>query len=149
MADKVDRATRSRMMAAVRSRDTGPEVVLRRAIHARGLRYRLHDRRLPGTPDLVFRQFRAVCFVHGCFWHRHAGCPYATTPTTRESFWRRKFDANVKRDRRNRLDLLQSGWRVAVVWECSLRRGAGESAELLERWLRGKSQGFDVPECQG
>ena len=83
MADIVDRATRSRMMAGIGSRNTRPELVLRRAIHARGLRYRLHDRRLPGTPDLVFRRFGAVCLVHGCFWHRHAGCPYATTPTTR------------------------------------------------------------------
>ena len=96
MADIVDRETRSRMMAGIRSRDTRPELLLRRAIHAHGLRYRLHDRRLPGTPDLVFRRFRAVCFVHGCFWHRHAGCPYATTPSTREEFWQAKFDANTE-----------------------------------------------------
>ena len=92
MADIVDRATRSRMMAGIGSRNTRPELALRRAIHARGLRYRLHDRRLPGTPDLVFRRFGAVCLVHGCFWHRHADCPYATTPSTRREFWRAKFD---------------------------------------------------------
>ena len=80
MPDIVDPATRSRMMAGIRSRSTGPELLLRRTLHARGLRYRVHNRTLPGTPDLVFRRFQAVCFVHGCFWHRHAGCRYATTP---------------------------------------------------------------------
>ena len=145
MADIVDRATRSRMMAGIRSRNTRPELALRRAIHARGLRYRLHDRRLPGSPDLVFRQFRAVCLVHGCFWHRHAGCPYAATPSTRQEFWRAKFDANTERDRRNRHALLQAGWRVATVWECALRKQAAvEVAEQLERWLRGNARVFDT-----
>jgi len=109
MPDIVDRATRSRMMAGIGSRDTVPELVLRKALHARGLRYRLHNRNLPGTPDLVFRQFGTVCFVHGCFWHRHTGCPYAATPTTREEFWQTKFHVNVERDRRNRHNLLESG----------------------------------------
>ena len=145
MADIVDRATRSRMMAGIGSKDTWPELALRRAVHARGLRYRLHDRRIPGTPDLVFRRFSAVCFVHGCFWHRHAGCPYTTTPTTREKFWRTKFDANTERDRRNRRDLLQAGWRVAIVWECALRKQAVvEIARQLERWLRGSAPVFDT-----
>ena len=145
MADIVDRATRSRMMAGIRSRNTRPELALRRAIHARGLRYRLHDRRLPGTPDLVFPRFGAVCFVHGCFWHRHAGCSYATTPTTRQEFWRAKFEANTERDRRNRRGLLQAGWRVATVWECALRKQAGvEIARQLERWLRGSVPVFDT-----
>lgn len=115
MTDVVDRATCSRMMAGTGSRNTQPELVLRRTLHARGLRYRLHDRKLPGTPDLVFRRFGVVCFVHGCFWHRHAGRPYATTPATREQFWKSKFDANVERDRRNRYDLLRAGWRIAIV----------------------------------
>ena len=145
MVDIVDRATRSRMMAGIGSRNTRPELALRRAIHARGLRFRLHDRRLPGTPDLVFRRFGAVCQVHGCFWHRHAGCPYATTPSTRKGFWQAKFDANTERDRRNRRDLLQAGWRVATVWECALRkRAATEVAEQLERWLRGSAPEFDT-----
>ena len=145
MTDIVDRATRSRMMAGIRSRNTRPELALRRAIHARGLRYRLHDRRLPGTPDLVFRQFSAVCLVHGCFWHRHAGCPYAATPSTRQEFWRAKFDANTVRDRRNRHDLLQAGWRVATVWECALHKQAAvDVAERLERWLRGSARVFET-----
>ena len=145
MVDIVDRATRSRMMAGIGSRDTRPELMLRRAIHARGIRYRLHDRRLPGTPDLAFRRFGAVCFVHGCFWHRHAACPYATTPATRPEFWQAKFDANTERDERNQHDLLQAGWRVAIVWECALRKQALlEIAQQLERWLRGSAPVFDT-----
>lgn len=143
--DTVDGATRSRMMAGVRGRNTRPELALRRAVHARGLRFRLHERTLAGTPDLVFRRFGAVCFVHGCFWHRHVGCPHTTTPITRRSFWQAKFDANVERDRRNRRDLLRGGWRVAVVWECTLRKQPVEVAELLERWLRGKERVFSAP----
>ena len=145
MTDIVDRATRSRMMAGIGSRNTAPELVLRRALHARGLRYRLHDRKLPGTPDLEFRRFQAVCFVHGCFWHRHAGCPYSTTPTTREEFWRTKFHANVERDRRNQRDLLEAGWRVAIVWECALRKRAEFGTALdLDQWLRGNDRWFET-----
>ena len=145
MTDIVDKATRSRMMAAIGSRNSVPEVVLRRALYARGLRYRLHDRRLPGTPDLVFRRFGAVCFVHGCFWHRHSGCPYTTTPGTREEFWQAKFRANVARDRRNQKDLLKSGWRVAVIWECALRgQGQAKTAREVDRWLHGSDRTFET-----
>ena len=145
MPDIVDRATRSRMMAGIGTRNTKPELVLRRAMHARGLRYRLHNRKLPGTPDLVFRRFEAVCFVHGCFWHRHAGCRFSTTPATRVEFWQAKFEANVDRDRRKRAELLESGWRVAVVWECALRKG-GEvgTASEVDHWLRGNSREFET-----
>ena len=145
MSDIVDRATRSRMMAGIGGKNTRPEIVLRRALHARGLRYRLHDRKLPGTPDIVFRRFGAVCFVHGCFWHRHAGCPFAATPSTRGEFWRTKLDANVERDRRNRRDLLRAGWRVAVVWECALRKRIEDEIALqLDRWLRGNDREFET-----
>ena len=145
MPDIVDRATRSRMMAGIVSRDTVPELLLRRALHARGIRNRLHDRSLLGTPDLVFRRFRAVCFIHGCFWHRHADCRYATTPATRAEFWQAKFRANVERDGRNRLELLEEGWRVAFVWECALRRrGQVETASNLEKWLRGEEATFET-----
>ena len=145
MADIVDQATRSRMMAGIRGRNTRPEIALRRALHARGLRYRLHDRKLPGTPDLVFRRFGAVCFVHGCFWHRHAGCPYATIPATRREFWLAKMDANIRRDQRNRQDLLGAGWRIAVVWECALRKGVGPGLLLdLCEWLQGTEREFET-----
>ena len=144
MTDIVDEATRSRMMA-VRSRNTLPELVLRRALHARGLRYRLHNRKLAGTPDLVFSRFRAVCFVHGCFWHRHVGCPYATIPATRTEFWQAKFDSNVERDRRDRQELLEADWRVAIVWECTLRkRGDLGIAATLDEWLHGDDRWFET-----
>ena len=143
MTDTVDQVVRSRMMAGIGGKDTKPELALRRALHARGLRYRLHDRTLPGTPDLVFRRFGAVCFVHGCFWHRHEGCPYATSPATRAEFWQEKFRANVMRDRRNREDLLAAGWRVAIVWECSLRGPRSQdTATALHRWLGGAEREF-------
>ena len=145
MVDIVDRAVRSRMMARIGGKDTKPEMVLRRALHARGLRYRLHDRMLPGTPDLVFRRFGAVCFVHGCFWHRHQECPYATVPATRPDFWKAKFKGNVKRDRRTREELLDSGWRVAIVWECALRADLAKRTSLgLDVWLHGDERFFET-----
>lgn len=93
---------RSRTMRAVRSRDTGPEMIVRRFLHAAGLRFRLHDRRLPGVPDLVFPSRRVVLFVHGCFWHQHPGCPAAARPKSRPDYWNRKLDMNVTRDARCR-----------------------------------------------
>jgi len=117
MADVVDAETRSRMMSGIRGKNTGPELLLRKAMHARGFRYRLHCRYLPGRPDLVFPKYQAVVFVHGCFWHRHEGCRYTTTPSTRPEFWAEKFEANVERDRRNQLALEEAGWCVAIVWD--------------------------------
>ena len=144
MTDIVDRATRSRMMARIGGKNTKPELTLRRALHARGLRYRLHNRNLPGTPDVAFRQFRAVCFVHGCFWHRHHNCPYATSPATRPDFWQDKFRQNIERDERAKKALLEAGWRVAVVWECALRSGRADcTARALELWLRGTECEFE------
>lgn len=135
MADIVDSATRSRMMAGIRARDTRPERILRSSLHRRGLRYRLHVGKLPGKPDLVFPRFRAAIFVHGCFWHHHAGCRYASTPATRSEFWEAKFADNVARDIRNRASLQEMGWRVAVVWECALRKGTESVAETVRDWL--------------
>ena len=135
MADIVDSATRSRMMAGIRAGNTRPERLLRSALHKRGLRFRLHARKLPGKPDLTFPRFKAVVFVHGCFWHRHSDCRYASTPTTRPEFWQAKFATNVERDSRNLAILLALGWRVAVVWECALRKGVEPVAEAVLEWL--------------
>ena len=133
------------MMAGIRGKETHPERVLRRALHARGVRYRLHDKRLPGTPDLVFPKYAAVCLVNGCFWHRHEGCRYATTPATRPEFWRSKFAENVARDKRNAQALSAAGWRVATVWECALKKDpAVQVASRLERWLRGDEVTFEA-----
>ena len=137
MADIVDKKTRSRMMSNIRGKDTRPEMALRRALHARGFRYCLHVKDLPGKPDLVFPKFRAVIFVHGCFWHRHPGCPKATSPATRAKFWREKFDDNVMRDQRNSRRLEKMGWRVHTVWECELTGSlVGLAAERVEAWLK-------------
>jgi len=135
-------------MASVGQRDTGPEMRLRRALHRLGLRYRLHDRKLPGSPDLVFPRFRSVVFVHGCFWHVHKGCKFATEPASRKDFWREKFEANQKRDRRNYDSLLASGLRVLVVWECALKGKKDEELMKLgcevDKWLKSTKRYGDV-----
>lgn len=128
---------RSRMMAGIRGKNTRPELALRSALFAAGFRYRLHQRGLPGSPDLVFRKYRAAVFVHGCFWHRHEGCRYTTLPKTNGEFWRLKFEGNVGRDTRNVALLGQQGWRVAIVWECALKRSVDKVALEVGAWLRG------------
>jgi DNA mismatch endonuclease (patch repair protein) len=120
MIDIVDSATRSRMMSGIKGKNTKPELQVRKYLHSRGLRFRLHVKDLPGKPDLVFPKYKAVVFVHGCFWHQHAGCKYATTPSTRVSFWTNKLSENVARDSYQIAALQGLGWRVFVVWECEL-----------------------------
>ena len=133
MADVVDRATRSRMMSAIRGRDTRPELEVRRLLHREGLRFRLHAA-LPGKPDLVFPKYEAVVFVHGCFWHRHPNCRYATTPASNQEFWQAKFNANVARDKRVLARLRREGWRVFTVWACRIMEGR---MRALARQIRG------------
>ena len=118
-------------MARIRSRDTGPELAVRRAMHAAGLRYRLHRKGLPGRPDLVLPSRRTALFVHGCFWHRHAGCPRASTPGTRQEYWLPKLARNVARDRENQAALHAAGWTVLAAWECDVAR-PGYIAGLVE-----------------
>jgi DNA mismatch endonuclease (patch repair protein) len=119
---------RSAQMARIRGADTKPELRVRRALHKLGLRYRLHDRRLPGKPDLTFPSRRIALFVHGCFWHRHPdpSCNLTRTPKSRLEFWESKFFENVERDVRKRRELTALGWRVITIWECETR-----SAERL------------------
>ena len=119
MTDIVDAPTRSRMMAGIRGKDTKPEVFLRKALHAQGLRYRLGGAGLPGKPDLVFPSRRTVVFVHGCFWHRHE-CKYFKWPRSNEAFWKTKLNGNAARDARVKSELQKLGWRVLTVWECEL-----------------------------
>jgi len=128
MTDIVSASLRSRMMAGIKGRDTAPEWIVRRYLHAAGLRFRIHMRTLPGTPDLVFPRHRAVILVHGCFWHRHIGCRFATFPGTRTEFWRTKFDRNAERDRHNEAALRSAGWTVITAWECEVR-----SEEFLDQ----------------
>lgn len=119
MVDIVDATTRSRMMSGIRGKNTKPELIVRSALHRVGLRFRLHAK-LPGKPDLVFPKYRTVLFVHGCFWHRHENCRYATTPASNVDFWKEKFAANVRNDAKVKRQLEELGWRVLIVWECQL-----------------------------
>jgi DNA mismatch endonuclease, patch repair protein len=148
MTDIVDRLTRSRMMSGIRAKDTKPEVDVRRALHARGFRFRLHDRRLPGRPDIVLARYSAVIFVHGCFWHGH-DCRFFKEPKTRPEFWLPKIERNRASDAKHQKALNESGWRVATVWECALR-GKQANVEVvanhLAHWLRGKTSSIEVRE---
>jgi DNA mismatch endonuclease (patch repair protein) len=134
-------------MAAVKSGNTVPEISLRKALHARGLRYRLHVRELAGKPDLAFPKFRAVVFVHGCFWHAH-DCGACRIPQTNNEYWTRKIARNSIRDAQTRETLRASGWRVAIVWECALRGPRKQSleqvSETVMKWLRGGSRFLEV-----
>jgi DNA mismatch endonuclease, patch repair protein len=141
--DTVSREVRSRIMSRVRGKNTKPEVLLRKALHSRGFRYVLHPRSLPGCPDIVLPKYRAVVFVHGCFWHAH-GCRLSTTPTTRREFWTKKFEVNRSRDARVRAELLKAGWRVAVVWQCVFTPNLS-FVEKVQNWLQSKRSTLEVP----
>jgi DNA mismatch endonuclease (patch repair protein) len=122
MADIVDRDTRSRMMSGIRRANTKPEILLRKALHAQGFRFRVNVKSLPGTPDIVLPKWRTVIQVHGCYWHRHEDCPKAVTPSSNVEFWTEKFAANVRRDAKVLAELQSAGWRTAIVWECQIGR---------------------------
>ncbi len=139
---------RSRMMSSIRGKNTLPERKLRSLLFAKGFRYRLHAKKLPGSPDLTLRKYRAVIFVHGCFWHRHESCRYTTTPKTNKEFWLKKFQENVERDRRHIEILLSLGWRVAIVWECALKHSAESTAQMIKHWLHSKKKVFVISEQQ-
>jgi DNA mismatch endonuclease (patch repair protein) len=119
-------------MAAIRSKDTSPELRVRRLLHHLGYRFRLHRRDLPGSPDIVLPKHRTVVFVHGCFWHRHPGCRYSTTPKTRADFWSKKFEQNIERDHRQQQQLREMGWSVMVIWECELRDLQSLTTRLMQ-----------------
>jgi|SRR5690606_30905611 len=120
--DIVEPAKRSLMMSGIRGKNTKPEMVVRRFLHAQGYRYRLHRKDLPGKPDIVLPKLKTCVFVHGCFWHRHLGCRYAALPKTRAAFWEARLNANVDRDQASIRALQKAGWNVFVIWECELRR---------------------------
>ncbi|MCA1535047.1 DNA mismatch endonuclease Vsr [Bradyrhizobium sp. NBAIM03] len=122
--DHITPARRSWLMSRVKSRNTGPELRVRKVAHALGYRFTLHSSSLPGKPDLTFPRLRSVIFVHGCFWHRHQSCSKASMPNSRPEFWAAKFKRNVERDTRVRSELRRRGWRVCVVWECETKKPA-------------------------
>ncbi|WP_283147489.1 very short patch repair endonuclease [Silvimonas soli] len=149
MTDVVDPATRSRMMSGIKGKNTSPEVMIRKALHARGFRFRLYVKTLPGKPDLILPKYKTVILVHGCFWHGH-NCRYFKVPKTRTAFWLDKIAHNRARDEREYLALKALGWRVLVVWECAVRaarRDAGfQLVEFIAGWLRGEDEEAQISE---
>lgn len=137
MADTLDPAVRSRIMARIRGKHTRPELLVRRFLWANGFRYRMHVKRLPGTPDLVLPAYRTVVFVHGCFWHGHAGCKDNRTPRSNTAFWEKKLHNNAQRDAAQIAALQGMGWRVLTVWECELapRHRAARLVALMKEIL--------------
>ena len=112
---------RSRNMSAIKSKNTKPEIAVRKLLHSMGYRFRLHRKDLPGSPDIVLPKYKTVIFVHGCFWHRHKNCKYASTPKTRQEFWEAKFRENINRDKLNQENLSSKGWKIIIVWECEIK----------------------------
>lgn len=141
MTDIVDRKTRSRMMAGIRNIDTRPELIIRKGLHKAGFRYRLHSKTLPGRPDMVFPQYKALIFVNGCFWHGHE-CSIFKWPSTRPGFWRDKIRSNVERDKHNLQLCTKAGWRVLIIWECALKGrekiGREATVKSASRWLKSR-----------
>jgi DNA mismatch endonuclease (patch repair protein) len=142
--DVVDAVTRSRMMAGIKSKNTNPEMIVRKYIHAQGFRYRLHSRNLSGSPDIVLPRHRVAIFIHGCFWHRHDSCRYSTTPASNVERWTVKFNANKARDVTNTEKLRSEGWKVIVVWECELRKKPLQRLQKLVLEIRGDLNSGDV-----
>lgn len=121
VADNISKTARSKQMSLVKSKNTKPEMFVRKLVHSMGYRYRLHDKKLPGRPDLVFSSRKKVIFVHGCFWHRHENCKLARLPKSRLEFWKPKLEANKERDQIVQESLRELGWQILVIWECQLR----------------------------
>lgn len=130
MVDVFSKAKRSEVMSHISARNTQPERTVRSILHTMGYRFRLHPANLPGKPDIVLPRYKAVIFVHGCFWHRHKGCQFAYTPKSRRDFWLKKLQSNVMRDHHVKMELEKLGWLVITVWECELR-----SSDSLSNWL--------------
>ena len=147
MVDIVSKTTRSKMMSNIKGKNTAPEILIRRALHKKGFRYRLHDKKLPGKPDMVFPKYKAVIQVHGCFWHKH-NCHLFKWPSTRKRFWKEKISSNVERDTRNLMKLNQSGWRTLIVWECALKgRYRLTEVGVIDKtvlWLYSDQPGFEI-----
>ena len=135
MADRISATKRSKIMRAIKSKNTSPEKRVRSVAHRLGLRFRLHRSDLPGSPDLLFPRKKTALFVHGCFWHRHENCPVATTPKTNTDYWSRKFKRTLERDRESRRKLEEAGWRVLVIWECETKTRKSIEAFLGENFF--------------
>lgn len=125
MADTLTKEKRSWNMSRIRGENTKPELILRSLLHKAGFRFKIHDKNLPGRPDIVLPRYQTAIFVNGCFWHRHSGCKQAYMPKSRQDFWNKKFDATVRRDKKKKESLEQADWNVLTVWECELQNDPG------------------------
>ena len=141
MVDTLTREKRSWNMSRITGRNTKPEILLRSLLHREGFRFRLHDKRLPGKPDIVLPRHRTVIFVNGCFWHRHNNCEYAYTPKSRQEFWLNKFQGTIQRDQEKQKMLADLGWQVLVVWECELKRNSSLLVSDISLKLLGRLHG--------
>ena len=151
MADVVTTETRSRMMSGIRGKDTHPELLIRKLLHGRGFRYRLHDKKLPGKPDIVLPRYRAVILIHGCFWHGH-DCHLFKWPSSNESFWNEKITKNKSVDGRSRQQLQLACWRILTIWECALkgkqRQSVEQIADKIITWLNTNACDFEIKGAQ-
>ena len=146
MADIVSPSVRSRMMSGIKSKNTRPEMVIRRQLHGMGFRYRLHSKQLPGKPDIIFPKYHAVIFVHGCFWHGH-DCSLFKWPSSNIEFWKNKINSNRERDISNKQKLQAASWRVAIVWECAIRKSGAYDKGLTQNladWLVSNSDYLEI-----
>lgn len=138
MKDRLSKAARSRLMSSVRNKNTNPELNVRKALFAMGIRYRLHNKKLPGCPDLVFPKYNAIIFINGCFWHNHH-CKHGRLPKTNRAFWLEKLKGNALRDKRNVIQLKNMGWRIKVIWSCTLKNkikfDSDKCVEEIVNWL--------------
>ena len=141
MADILSPEKRSWNMSRIRGANTKPEMLVRSMLHRAGFRFRIHDKSLPGKPDIVLKKYKSVIFVNGCFWHRHEGCAEATTPKTRREFWEVKFKRTVERDKEQKDALEKLGWQVICIWECDLKRSADLTISQIVNGLKGGRYG--------
>lgn len=147
MVDIVDSTTRSIMMSKIRSKNTKPELLIRSLLHRRGFRFRVHVKDLPGKPDIVLAKYKAVIFINGCFWHGHQGCSLFKLPGTRSDFWQQKIVRNQINDNKAIVALLEKNWRIAIIWECSIRgknRNPEQVIKLIANWLEGSEVFLEI-----
>ncbi len=146
--DFVDKQTRSRMMANIKGKNTKPEITVRSLLHRQGFRFRLHDKSLPGKPDIVLKKYHAVIFVHGCFWHRHENCKFSSNPKQNIKYWKKKFSGNVRRDSEVYFQLKTLGWRTAIIWECGTRDKSNIQIhiEYTGCWIKSDSEYIELPD---
>ncbi|RUS48859.1 very short patch repair endonuclease [Cohnella sp. AR92] len=131
MVDTLTTEQRSKMMSKIKAKNTMPEMTVRKYLHSKGFRYRLHDKKLPGKPDIILPKYKTAIFIHGCFWHAHEGCKYYRPPKSNTEYWMKKIEGNVLRDQKKQGALQDMGWKVIVVWECELKRDATERCSVL------------------